>query len=114
MLALVWATLGPHFKSECPELKLLDAGIQNLNMDDCDEEHNLFSAADGYGLVQKQAKGVQGNLPPYHDLELLLNMKKQARGLIGHSNAGLCGMDSVVGEHVGHSIQQTTPELPSA
>ncbi len=27
-------------------------------------------------------------------LELLSNLKKQARGLIGHSNAGLCGMDS--------------------
>ena len=26
--------------------------------------------------------------------ELLLNLKKQARGLIGHSNAGSCGMDS--------------------
>ena len=25
--------------------------------------------------------------------ELLSNLKKQARGLIGHSNAGLCGMD---------------------
>ena len=50
---------GPHYKSECPKLKLLDAGIQNLNVDDwCDEEHNLFSDNDGYGLVQKQAKGV--------------------------------------------------------
>ena len=29
---------------------------------------------------------------PY--LELLSNLKKQARGLIGHSNAGLCRMDS--------------------
>ena len=29
---------------------------------------------------------------PY--LELLLNLKKQAHGLIGRSNAGLCGMDS--------------------
>jgi hypothetical protein len=61
-----WHWCGPHFKSECSELKLLDAGIQNLNIDDCDEEHNLFLAADGYGLVQKQAKGVQGNLSPYH------------------------------------------------
>ncbi len=26
--------------------------------------------------------------------ELLSNLMKQARGLIGHSNAGLCGMDS--------------------
>jgi hypothetical protein len=51
---------------------------------------------------------VQGILSPYHAYintcasysstpcypELLLNLKKQARGLIGHSNAGSCGMDS--------------------
>ncbi len=48
----------PHYKNECPELKLLDSGIQNLNIDDCDNEHNLFLADDGYGLIQKQAKGV--------------------------------------------------------
>ena len=49
---------GPHYKSECPELKPLDAGVQNLNIDDCSEEHSLFSADDGYGLVQKHSKGV--------------------------------------------------------
>ena len=49
---------GPHYKADCPELKLLESGIQNLNIDDCKEEHNLFSADDGYGLVQKQVKGV--------------------------------------------------------
>ena len=53
-----WHCGGPHFKSECPELKLLDTGIQNLNIDDCNDEHNLFSANDGCGLIQKQAKGV--------------------------------------------------------
>jgi len=50
---------------------------------------------------------VQGILSPYHAYidtcasysstpypELLSNVKKQARGLIGHSNAGSCGMDS--------------------
>jgi hypothetical protein len=91
----------PHYKSECPELKLLDAGIQNLNIDNLSEEHSLFSADDGYGLVQKQAKGVRGILSPYHAYidtcasysstpypELLSNLKKQARGLIGHSNEG--------------------------
>jgi hypothetical protein len=36
----------------------MDAGVQNLNIDDCDEEHNLFSDNNGYGLVQKQAKEV--------------------------------------------------------
>jgi hypothetical protein len=49
---------GPHYKSKCPDLKLLDAGVQNLNIGDCSEAHSLFSADDGYGLVQKQAKGV--------------------------------------------------------
>jgi len=57
---------GPHYKADCPELKLLESGIQNLNIDDCKEEHNLFSADDGYGLVQKQVKGVRGILSPYH------------------------------------------------
>jgi hypothetical protein len=98
---------GPHDKNKCPELKLLELGVQNLNIDDCDNEHNLFSANDGYGLVQKQAKGVQGILSPYHAYidtcasysstpypELLSNLKKQARGLISHSNAGLCRMGS--------------------
>jgi hypothetical protein len=102
-----WHCGGPHFKNECSELKLLNTGVQNLNIDDCNEEHNLFSAEDGYRLVQKQAKGVRGILSPYHAHidtcasysstpypELLSNLKKQACGLIGHNNAGLCGMDS--------------------
>ena len=52
----------------CLELKLMDSGIQNLSVDDCDEYHNLFSADDGYGyrFIQIQAKGVQGILFPYH------------------------------------------------
>ena len=49
---------GPHYKADCPELKLLESVVQNLNIGDCEEEHNLFSADDGYGLIQKQAKGV--------------------------------------------------------
>jgi hypothetical protein len=53
-----WHCGGPHFKSKCPELKLLGTGVQNLNIDDCSKEHSLFSANDGYGLVQKQVKGV--------------------------------------------------------
>ena len=101
-----WHGGGPHFKNECPKLKLLDTGVQNLNIDDCSKKHNLFSADDGYRLIQKQAKGVRGILSPYHAYintcasysstpypELLLNLKKQGRGLIGHSNAGSCGMD---------------------
>ncbi len=47
---------GPHCKNKCPKLKLLDSGVQNLNIDDCNNEHNLFSTVDGYGLIQKQAK----------------------------------------------------------
>jgi hypothetical protein len=90
-----WHCGGLHFKKECPELKLLDTGIQNLNINNCSKENNLFSTDDGYGLIQKQAKGVRGILSPYHAyidtcasysstpyLELLLNLKKQADGLI--------------------------------
>ncbi len=33
-----WHYGGPHFKSECPKLKLLDTGIQNLNIDDCSKD----------------------------------------------------------------------------
>jgi hypothetical protein len=49
---------GPHYKKKCPKLKLLDLGVQNLNINDCDDNHNLFSANNSYGLIQKQAKGV--------------------------------------------------------
>jgi hypothetical protein len=95
-----WHCGGAHYKNECPELRALDAGIQNFNIDDCDKEHNLFSANDGYELVQKQAKGRRDILSPYHTYidtcanyastpypELLSNLKKEPRGLIGHSNA---------------------------
>jgi hypothetical protein len=61
-----WHCGRPHYKSECPKLKVLDKGIQNFNINDCDKEHNLFSANNGYRLVQKQAKGVQGILFTYH------------------------------------------------
>ncbi len=53
-----WHCGGPHYKSECPELKALDEGAQNFNIDVCNKEHNLFLADDGYGLVQKQANRV--------------------------------------------------------
>jgi hypothetical protein len=101
-----WDCGGLHCKSECPELKALDEGIQNFNNKECNKEHNLFLADDSYGLVQKQAKGVQSILFLYHAyidtcpsyastpyLELLSNLKKELRGLIGHSNTGLRGMD---------------------
>jgi hypothetical protein len=81
--------------------------MQNININSRNEEHTLFSADDGHGLVQKQAKGVRGILSPHHMYidtcasyastpyaHLLTNLKKQARGLVGHSNAGLCSMSS--------------------
>ena len=55
-----------HNKNECPKLKLLDAGVQNINANLYNKEHTLFSADDRYGLVQKQAKGVRGFLSPHH------------------------------------------------
>ena len=39
-----WHCSSLYYKNECLELKLLDVGVQNLNIDDCDKEHNLFSA----------------------------------------------------------------------
>jgi hypothetical protein len=53
-----WHCGRPHNKSECSKLKALDKGIQNFNINDCNKEHNLFLADNGYGLVQKQAKAV--------------------------------------------------------
>jgi hypothetical protein len=46
-----WHCSSLHYKNKCLELKLLDVGVQNLNINDCDKEHNLYSADDGYGLV---------------------------------------------------------------
>ena len=96
-----------HYKSDCPELQVLDVGVQNLNVEDCDDAHTLFSTDDGYGMIQKQKKGVRGLLSPHHVYidtcvsyastpyaDLLTNIKKESRGLIGHSNAGSVGMDS--------------------
>ena len=47
-----------HYKSDCPKLQVLDMGMQNLNIEECNDTHALFSPNDGYGLVQKQKKGV--------------------------------------------------------
>ena len=51
-----WHCSGWHYQNKCPKLKLLDAGVQNINVDLCNEEHTLFFADNGYSLVQKQAK----------------------------------------------------------
>ncbi len=47
-----------HYKNVCPNLRALEEGNQNFNIDDCHKEHNLFYANNGYELVQKQEKGV--------------------------------------------------------
>jgi hypothetical protein len=46
-----WHCGGPHYKNKYPELELLDAGIQNINVDLCNEELTLLSADNRYGLV---------------------------------------------------------------
>ena len=104
-----------HYKSNCLELRAADQGVQNLNQDRgttgttptavegvqnmCVEE-----AEDSHGLAQEQ--GVRGILSEDHVyidscatyastpyLELLSNVKKEKRGLIGHTNAGSTGME---------------------
>ncbi len=37
-----WHCGRAHYKSECPNLKKPDAGVQNIAINDCDKEHNLF------------------------------------------------------------------------
>ena len=53
-----WHCGGLHYnyKNKCPELKVPDTGIQNLIIKDCDKEHNLFLADDGYGLCSEACK----------------------------------------------------------
>ncbi len=29
-------------------------GLQNINLNKCNKEHTLFSASNGYGLIQKE------------------------------------------------------------
>ena len=99
-----------HYKSDCPLLQHIDQehGVQNLSIEDCHEGHNLFLTDDGCALVQKGKTGVQGLLSPWHvfidtcasyastpNKNFLENVKLQERGLVGHNNAGSCGMDRV-------------------
>ena len=60
-----------HYKSNCPKLQVqeLDVGVQNLNIEMCEEAHSLFSANEGWGMVQEEKKetsGVQGILLKHH------------------------------------------------
>ena len=100
-----------HYRSDCPELQVqeLDVGIQNFHIGDCEDEHALFSTGedDGLGLVQKsEERGVRSILSKHHLYidtcasyastpyrDLLTNVESQKRGLVGHNNAGSCGMN---------------------
>jgi hypothetical protein len=106
-----------HYRSNCSKLQVqeLNVGVQNLHMDDCKDEHGLFSSGEDKGLAFPQKsgeRGVCGILSKYHVYsdrcarysstpypELLKNIEQQKRGLVGHSNAGSCGMDKVGGSH---------------
>jgi hypothetical protein len=101
-----------HYMSNCPELQAqeLDVGVQNLDIDICNKVHSLFLANEGLTMVQEEKEeksGVHGILSKHHVyinmcasyastpcLELLEKMRKQAHGLVRHSNAGSCGMDT--------------------
>jgi hypothetical protein len=39
-----------HCKTSCPELQIV--GVQNLNIEDCVQEHSLFSADNDYEMLQ--------------------------------------------------------------
>ena len=91
-----------HAKSDCPELKIGDAevGVDNLNINDCDQEHGLIVCNDlEHNMVQKG--DLHGVLNPKHLYidtcatyastpypELLTNINTGRKGLIGHGNAG--------------------------
>jgi hypothetical protein len=101
-----------HYKSNCPKLKAqeLDVGVQNLNIDICNKAQSLFSANKGLTMLQEEKEeksGVCGILSKHHVYinmcasyastpypKILENLRKQACGLVRHSNAGSCGMDT--------------------
>jgi hypothetical protein len=96
----------------CPELQI--EGVQNLNIEDCVQEHSLISADDNYKMFQREKKvitkemhfpwekrGIHGILSPHHMYidtcatfastpypHLLANLKKEEHALMGHSNMG--------------------------
>ncbi len=103
-----------YYKPDCPKLQVqeINLGVQNLKVGDCEEGHGLFSSKKDEGLAivqdkEKEEKGVQGILLKYHlyintyasyastpYCNHLVNMEVQECGLVGHSNVGLCGMDT--------------------
>ncbi len=84
-----------------------DVGVQHLSVNECNDGHGLFTAnIEECTLIQKNNKGVRGILLPNHlyidtcviypstpYAELLANLKKQLRGLLGHTNSGSMRMD---------------------
>jgi hypothetical protein len=91
----------------------IDIGVQNLNIGNCEEGHGLFLSKKDKSLAivqdkEKDEKEVEGILLMYH---LYINMcasyastpyhvhlgnvEVQEHGLVGHSNMGLCGMDTI-------------------
>jgi hypothetical protein len=106
-----------HYKTSCPKLQI--EGVQNLNIEDCVQEHSLFLADDDYEMFQREKKvitkemrfprgkrGIHGILLPHHVYidtcttfastpypHLLTNLKKEERALMGHSNMGSGGME---------------------
>jgi hypothetical protein len=101
-------------KSGCPKLQVqeIKVGVQNLNIKNCEEGHGLFLSEKDEGLAivqdkEKEEKEVQGILSKHHlyintcasyastpYCEHLGNVEVQECGLVGQSNAGLCGMDT--------------------
>jgi hypothetical protein len=106
-----------------PPAQVAGHGRQNLNIDNCNKEHNLVLADDGYGLVQKQSKGVRGILSPYHVyintcarysstpyLELLSNLKKQVHGSLATAMQDRAGWTRVVHSELSNKYGSTRAE----
>jgi hypothetical protein len=93
-----------HNKSKCPGLHVqeINVGLQNLNIGNCEEGHGLFLSKKNKGLAIVQGILSKYHLyintcasytcTPYH--EHLGNVEVQGGALVGHSNAGSCGMDT--------------------
>jgi hypothetical protein len=103
-----------HYRSNCPQIQVqeIDVGVQNLNIGNCEEGHSLFSSKKDKGLSivqdeEKEEEVVWGIISKFHLYintctsyastpyrKHLENMEVQECGLVGHSNTGLCGMDT--------------------
>ena len=93
-------------------------GLDNMNVDECDDAHAMFSAdgelqecdadAQECGFAQRGSRGVRGVLQPNHlyidtcasyastpYCNLLDNVWEADRGLVGHSNCGATTMTHI-------------------